>query len=242
MQKIKVGGPQIKKLAYRIFASNRHSVKSNSKNYLSSATFWSEAPLWPYGTPILLVFLKVGSFNCGVCCLWRVCIFSSKNARLLNFKDGSDCTSLMSLVALFNILINIDVFGLITSILGKGNHWEKLTKASSTKLLSFKNLKRKHNDWPNQQSDPCWAPYWTPCWDPSSTTEQNLPNLGGLYGFCQKSQQDHLVFWSGCYCGQHVGLLHISPSEKLVYVWNPLMVSLKAYQFTKFSIPITNFV
>ena len=48
--------------------------------------------------------------------------FSSKNARLLNFKDGSDCTSLMSLVALFNILINIDVFGLITSILGKGNH------------------------------------------------------------------------------------------------------------------------
>ena len=53
-----------------------HPLKWNSKNFLSNATFWAEAPLWPYRPPNLLVLLKVGSFvTGGVFGLWRVCIF-----------------------------------------------------------------------------------------------------------------------------------------------------------------------
>ena len=59
-----------------------NSIKSNSRNILSYATFWSEAPLRLYRS--LFNCFPSGRLLChvwcdgGMCCLWRVCIFHQK--------------------------------------------------------------------------------------------------------------------------------------------------------------------
>ena len=82
MDKVCHRGLRIKKFQYIIFAENGPPLKSNSRNILSYATFWSEAPLrlyrslfnsFPSGRLLCHVW-----FNGGMCCLWRVCIFHQK--------------------------------------------------------------------------------------------------------------------------------------------------------------------